>query len=49
MHELWRTLGIRQHRVEHLSILRHEADMRQARLVPVKYDMADLMLALKEA
>ena len=35
--------------MEHLSIMRHKSDMRQAREFPGKYGMASLMQALKEA
>ena len=47
MHEVWRALGISQHRVEHLSIMRQEVAMIRARGVPVKHGMTSLMLELK--
>ena len=49
MHKVWRALGLMQQRVDQLSIMRHESDMRRAIVVTGKYGMASLMLALKEA
>ena len=49
MHYLWRELVIRQHRVEQISILNNEVDMRRAIVVPVKHVLMDIMLELKEA
>ena len=49
MHEVWMALGLRYLRVEQLSILRKEVDMRQEIVVPGKYRMSALMLALKGA
>ena len=49
MHEVWRGIVIRNHRVECLSIIRKEVAMIRERVVPGKHDMVDLMLALKEA
>ena len=49
MHKVWRALGLSQTIVAQLSILRHEAAMRQAIVVPVKHGMGYLMLALKSA
>ena len=39
---------LRKHRVEHISGLRNEATMRQARVVSEKHGMTDLILALKD-
>ena len=47
--ELWRDLRISKNREEHMSILYHEEDLIQARVVPDKKVMAALILALKEA
>ena len=49
MHEVWRDLGLRHLRVEHISSFRQEVYMRWAIVVPGKYGMAPLMLALREA
>ena len=49
MHEVWMALGIMIHKAEHLPILRHEAYMRWATLVPEKNGMESLMRALNEA
>ena len=49
MQKVWRYIGLRQHIVEQLSILRQEVVMIRVRLVPVKHGMSDVMLALKEA
>ena len=40
---------MKNHRLEQLSIMRHEVYMRRSRVVPGKYGMASLMLTLKEA
>ena len=48
MHEVFRALGIRKNRVEHLSILRHGVTMRREIVMPGKHGMVDLMLDLKE-
>ena len=48
MHKVWKALGLRQHRVEQLSSLRHEVSLRRARVVPGKNVMAALIIALKE-
>ena len=42
-------LGLRQHRLQNLPILRHDVAMRRAIAVPGKHGMADLMFELKEA
>ena len=49
MHKVWRYLGLRNHRLGKLQILRHEAAMIRAIVVPVKHGMEALMIALKEA
>ena len=49
MHEVWRSLVLKHHRVEQISILWQEVAMRQERVFPVKHVMSALMLALKEA
>ena len=49
MHEVCRALGITHNRVEHLSILRHEENMRRASVVPGKHGMESLMIVLKDA
>ena len=49
MHKLYRALVLRQLRVEQLSSLWQEVSMRRAIVVPGKYGMAALMMALKEA
>ena len=47
--KVWRALGLRQKILEQISIMRHEVAMIRARVVPGKYGMVALMLALKEA
>ena len=49
MHIVWRDLVPGQHRVEKLSIMIHKLATRRARVLPGKYGLTDLMLALKEA
>ena len=49
MHEVWRDLVLRQLRVKWLSTMCQEVDMRLARVMPVKHNMAELMLALNES
>ena len=49
MHEVSRVSVIRHQRVEQLSILRQEVDIRRTQVVPGKHGMTALMLALKEA
>ena len=49
MIEVWRALGLIQNRLEQLSSLRHELATRWEILMPGKYGMASLMLALNEA
>ena len=46
MYEVWRTLELRPHRVEQLTIMKHEVSMRQVREVTGKYGMEALMLVL---
>ena len=48
MHEVWKELRFRQIRVEQISSIRQEVSMRWSRVVPGKYGMVDLMLALKD-
>ena len=48
MHEVWRELGLSQLRLEQLSSLRKEIAMQRSRVLPGKYCMSDLMMALKE-
>ena len=48
MHKVWRALGLKQQRVEHLSSLQQGVAMRWARVVPIKHGMAALTMALKE-
>ena len=40
---------MRHFRVDHISILQPELSMRRSRVVPGKYGMSSLMLALKKA
>ena len=47
--EVWRALGLSQIRVEQLSSLRREVDIRQARVVPKKHSMSALMLSLNNS
>ena len=49
MHDVWRDLGLMQHRVENMSSMWQEIAMIRARLVPGKHGMVALMIALKEA
>ena len=49
MQEVWRSFGLRQHRMEQLSSLIQEIAIRRARVVHGKHGMEDLMLVLKEA
>ena len=49
MHKLQRALRLRKNRVEQMPSLRHEVDMRQSRVLPGKYGMSALILALKES
>ena len=49
MHGFLKDLGLRQNRVEQMSILWHEVAMRRAIVVTGKTYMEDCMLALKEA
>ena len=49
MHKVWRALVLRQIRVEQLSILLKEVDMRRGRVVPGKHGIAALVISLKEA
>ena len=44
-----RALGLRQIRLEQLSIMKNKVAMRRARLVPGKHVMSALVLALKES
>ena len=37
MYKVWSGLGLRQHRLEKLSSMWHEVDMRQARVVHEKW------------
>ena len=48
MHEVCRALGLRQIRVEQLSSLQQEVDMRQEIVVTGKHSMAAFILSLKE-
>ena len=49
IHKVLRALGMRQLRVEHISILWQEVAMKHSRVLPRKHGMSALMLALKEA
>ena len=49
IHKLRRALVLNQLRVEQLSSLRKEVNMRQERVVPGKHSMSALMLVLKES
>ena len=49
MDEVWKDLGIRQHKVEQLSILWYKVAMRQKRLVPGKHSMESLILEIMDA
>ena len=49
VHEVCRDLVILHNRVEQLSSLKQEADMKRVRFVPGKHFMADLMLELKDS
>ena len=49
MHKVWRALGLRQNRVEQLSIPHQELAIRRTRVVYGKHGMSDRMLELKEA
>ena len=47
MHEIWSAIGLCQHRVEQLPILRQEVGMRRVRVLPGKHVMLALMISLK--
>ena len=48
MHKIWRAIELRHNRLEQMSILRREVDMRKAREVFGKHGVSALMVAVNE-
>ena len=49
MKKLWRAVVLIHNRVEYLSRLMQEVAMIQTKVAPVKHDISDLILALKDS